>query len=260
MMDFEERVLAEAEDALDTKGIRRVFSEMDAEGINSNTMILPLDKQDVADTPIDEGELLPRAGSESVRRDVTFEKFGYEVTDDSDEDISEQAESLATLIAFKAADEIYDEVPVKRVFTTSGPNILDASVAEAMSAVPKDEQDTIVVSDVLATHIENKSSRGWNDIVADLEEETGVDIVVDEYNTLGSSDVLVVDRDRLGYEITRTPLQSKTYDEYEEYDPRFNNIDEEERTVVRTVGQAYTRRAFTVVDGNAGVILQFGQI
>lgn len=257
----EAQVLAEMR-GFERSGIRSVFTEIDLTDIKSNTYKFNIPVDEELTDSIDEGEYLPRTGNRQREEMIHFDKFGFEITDDTgDGEIENRVEQLNKVIASCAAREVYDNVRTSWGHSDRL-DIVETAIKEAGSSIMFDDQDIVVVPQVLGEAIANDDpTREWDEISDDFSEEYEVRVVTDQFNVLRGADVMVANTDHYGYEGTRMEPETNSYVEYERHDPaRQINIPESERTVVNQVTQAYVRKGFAVMDESAAHIVQFGNV
>lgn len=260
MSAVESTVYSAVQLELEKSGIRSVFREIDLSDIKSNTYKFPIQRDEEPGEIVPEGAEMPRSGSDYDERQITFDKFGFEVTDETSESqIDKNAELLVASIANQAYSEIYDSVQWDWASADNRLDIVDTATIDAGSVVPFGKQDTVVVSRLMAECIEDSDpTREWDEIASDLSQKHSVTVVTDEYNLLRASDVLVADSDRFGFEGFRNKLDLDSYVEYEEHCPRKQiHIPEEEREIRQEVTRVYTRRGFIAMNNDKAYIARF---
>jgi hypothetical protein len=241
--------------------ISYVFRDFDATDLNCNTIEFPKPSGfERIPGPVDEGEKIPSTATEYETQTLEFDKFGFEVTtEDGVEDVRDEVEFLYASTASTVADTIYGaDIPLewRRSDTRSG--MIEEALYGAYSEATPDV-DAVVVPEVLGEAIADEDpTREWDELAADIGSEYGVDVLTDEYNVLRGSDVLVVDRDRFGYEAHRENFETNVWEEFEEHDPAYgHHVPEEDREVRQEVIQAWLRRGWTVVDDDSAYIARF---
>jgi len=261
---FRQRVKGHVENNYDGPGVRALFSKLDGTDINSNTYEIPVQRDPEPPSKVAEGEEFPGRETELETIEVTAEKFGFQVGKDEndDEDILDRVDKFYNVIALNAVSEIYDNLDTEVEVSGSRINIIRDAIFSAGPEVPYGKIDTVVLSDVLAESIEeSQPARDWGDIRDDLEEEYEIRIIVDQFNVLRGSDVIVANSSRLGYEFVRSNVEVKVYEEFKDHYPaRWETVPEEDRTVRDEIAMVWKRLAFVVVDENAGKIVHFVQV
>lgn len=243
-------------------GIREAFREIDLSDTGSNVYKFKVPANGEPTNPIPEGEKMPRKGSTHQCKEVRFEKFGFEVTEDADdEDIEDQVEMLNATLASQAANEVYDHVRVSWA-SSDRLDIVETAIKEVGSTLTYADQKVVIVPQVLGEAIASEDpTRDWEELREDFEDSYSVRIITDPFNVLRGSDVLIANTDFFGYEATRTYPETNSYVEYEEHNPaRQIDIPEDERTVINEVTQAYMRKGFVVMDDDAAHIVRFGRV
>lgn len=214
---------------------RQAFREISATGIQSNSYTFNIDQDDMGSPSlIQEGEEFERDQSNVDQVTVTFEKYGGEVsiTMEAMEDgmidfKARQVEDMAREMAEKLNAEAYEELN-GNVNNTVGDNddVLSFSdIRDGMVAVRRESYnpDLIIVDldgygDLLTDPNFNRATDQGDEIVrsGEVGRVAGMDVVVDTTQQIADGNgAFVIDSDRYGYELTRTPVSTNEYEDPE---------------------------------------------
>lgn len=267
MADFSTDIATDLQTAIEditAIGIHQAFYPYDASDYNSNTLTFKLPDTDIdVPEPIREGAVMPRSDVTYTKKEVTFDKFGFEVTESQDTaDVLDEVERVQLTMATIASDVLYDELGVAIGDADDRSDIIPQAQLQARLCMQGVDVDTIIITELLAEAIANTDDENdWGDIRQALADEYDVDIVVDEYNVLRAGDVLAVDSTRMGCITLRTGPTVDEYAVYKEHDPRRQvDVPEDEREIKEHVAQAHLRLGHVVLDDGAGHIIRFGQL
>jgi hypothetical protein len=216
---------------------RRAFREIDASGIESNSYTFYIDQDDMGRPQIvGEGEEAPRHQSTVEEKTVQFDKFMGEVTltmeamqDGLIEMKAREVEDVARAMAERLNEEAFNE--------------LDSNVQTSLNDGSDigDGNDTLSFSDiVLGMNLTdanfNRATESGDEVVASAEvgRIAGMPVVIDTTQDIspGGHGAYAIDTTKYGYELTRTPMSTREYEEPERQ---------------ADVIQAFTRKAWTVI-------------
>ena len=251
---------------------RQAFREIDASGIESNSYTFYIEKNDMGRPSIvGENEEAPRHGAQSPEEfTVQFDKFMGElvITMEAMEDglmemKAREVENLARAMAEELNEEAYDAITTAvgaNAYTdVSGDNNNTLSFDDVIQGVkrlrkgPSDVDDTfepdlMIVdvdgyTDLLTDDNFNRATDAGDEVVRSGEiqgEVAGVPFVVDTTQDISDSGhgAFLIDTSRFGYELTRTSMTTREYEEPERQ---------------AEVVQAYCRKAWTAIFENAVV-------
>jgi HK97 family phage major capsid protein len=243
---------------------RRAFREIDASDIESNSYTFYIDDDNMGRPQIvGEGEEPPRHQSTVSEHTVQFDKYMGEVslTMEAQEDglIEMQArevEDLARAMSEELNETAYNELADNaQTKDNAGNTIGDANgtlsfsdIVEGMKALREDDYtpDLLVVdvdayTDLLTDSNFNRATEGGDEVVrsGEVGRVAGMPVVIDNTQDIaGGHGAFAVDTTRFGYELTRTPMSTRQY--------------EEESRMVDVI-QAFTRKAWTTIFPEAAV-------
>jgi hypothetical protein len=241
---------------------RRAFREIDASGIQSNSYTFHIDNDEMGrPTIVGEGEESPRHQSTVSEKTVTFEKYMGEVslTMESMEDgliemKAREIEDLARAMAEKLNTEAYSQLSSNlQNSLNNGDDIGDGNgtlsfsdITVGMKALVEDdyEPDLLFVDvdgyvDLLTDSNFNRATESGDEVVRTGEVGTvaGMTVILDSTQTIsGGNGAIAVDSTRYGYELTRTAMSTREYEEPERQ---------------ADVVQAFTRKAWTTIFSEA---------
>jgi hypothetical protein len=245
---------------------RRAFREIDASGIDSNSYTFYIDNDEMGRPSIvGEGEEAPRHQSTVNEKTVTFEKYMGEVSltmeameDGLIEMKAREIEDLARAMAEKLNAEAYDQLSSNLQSTlNAGPTIGDGNgtlsfsdITEGMKALTEDDYspDLLFVDvdgyvDLLTDSNFNRATESGDEVVRTGEVGTvaGMTVILDSTQSIsGGNGAIAVDSTRYGYELTRTPMSTREYEEPERQ---------------ADVVQAFTRKAWTTIFSEAAAVI-----
>jgi HK97 family phage major capsid protein len=237
---------------------RRAFREIDASGIESNSYTFYIDNDEMGRPSIvGEGEEAPRHQSTVREKTVKFEKYMGEVslTMESMEDgliemKAREIEDLARAMAEKLNQEAYQQLSANLQQDDSDNNAIgDANgtlsfsdITEGMKALAEDDYDPDILFvdvdgyvDLLTDSNFNRATESGDEVVRTGEVGTvaGMTVILDSTQDIADGHgAIAVDSTRYGYELTRTPMATREYEEPERQ---------------ADVVQAFTRKAWTTI-------------
>jgi len=237
---------------------RRAFREIDASNIQSNSYTFYIDDDNMGrPTIVGEGEEAPRHQSTVSETTVNFDKFMGEValTMEAMEDgliemKAREVEDVARAMAERLNAEAFDVIAANRQTTLeSGDDIGDgdgvlsfSDIVEGMKALREDSHtpDLLIVdidgyTDLLTDANFNRATESGDEVVASGEvgRIAGMPVVIDTTQDIsGGNGAFVFDTSKYGYELTRTPMSTREYEEPERQSD---------------VIQAFTRKAWTAI-------------
>jgi hypothetical protein len=214
---------------------RQAFREISATGIQSNSYTFNIDADDMGrPSVVAEGEEFERDQSNVDQVTVTFKKYGGEVaiTMEAMEDgmidfKAREVEELARAMAEKLNDEAFEELN-GNVDSTVGDDddVLSFSdIRDGMVAVRRNSYtpDLLIVDldgygDLLTDANFNRATDMGDEVVrtGEVGQIAGMRVVVDTTNDIADGNgAFVIDSDRYGYELTRTPVSTNEYEDPE---------------------------------------------
>lgn len=220
---------------------RQAFREISATGIGSNSYTFLVDDDNMGrPTVIAEGEEFERDESSVSEVTVTFDKIGGEVSitmeamEDGMIDMkAREVEDMGRAMAEELNDRAYDELS-GNVGTTVGDSddVLSFSdIRDGMVAVRQNnyDPDLLIVDldgygDLLTDSNFNRATESGDEVVrsGEVGRIAGMSVVVDNTHSIGtvedsgsSAGAFVIDTDRYGYELTRTPVSTNEYEDPE---------------------------------------------
>lgn len=237
---------------------RRAFREIDASNIQSNSYTFYIDQDDMGRPKIvGEGEEAPRHQSTVDEKTVQFDKFMGEITltmeameDGLIEMKAREVEDVARAMAERLNKEAFDVLDANNQIEDSGSNTIGDSnsvlsfsdIVEGLKALREDNYtpDLLIVdvdgyTDLLTDSNFNRATESGDDVVrsGEVGRIAGMPVVIDTTQAIaGGHGAFVVDTTRYGYELTRTPMSTREYEEPERQ---------------ADVIQAFTRKAWTVI-------------
>jgi HK97 family phage major capsid protein len=237
---------------------RRAFREIDASNIDSNSYTFYIDQDDMGRPQIvGEGEEAPRHQSTVGETTVQFDKFMGEVTltmeameDGLIEMKAREVEDVARAMAERLNQEAYDVLSSKvQQQDSDGNGIGDSNntlsfsdIVEGMKALREDDYtpDLLIVdidgyTDLLTDSNFNRATEQGDEVVrsGEVGRIAGMPVVIDNTQDIAEGHgAFAVDTTRYGYELTRTPMSTREYEEPERQ---------------ADVIQAFTRKAWTVI-------------
>jgi len=237
---------------------RRAFREIDATGIESNSYTFHIDNDEMSRPQIvGEGEESPRHQSTVGEKTVKFEKYMGEVslTMESMEDgliemKAREIEDLARSMAERLNEEAYNQLSANLQQVDSDSNAIgDANgtlsfsdITEGIKALSEDDYDPDLLFvdvdgyvDLLTDSNFNRATESGDEVVRTGEVGTvaGMTVILDSTQDIaGGNGAIAVDSTRYGYELTRTPMSTREYEEPER---------------MADIVQAFTRKAWTTI-------------
>jgi len=246
---------------------RRAFREIDASNIESNSYTFYIDQDDMGRPQIvGEGEEAPRHQSTVGETTVQFDKFMGEVTltmeameDGLIEMKAREVEDVARAMAERLNQEAYDVLSSNvQTQDADSNNIGDSNgtlsfsdIVEGMKALREDDYtpDLLIVdidgyTDLLTDSNFNRATEQGDEVVrsGEVGRIAGMPVVIDNTQDIGSGGhgAFAIDTTRYGYELTRTPMSTREYEEPERQ---------------ADVIQAFTRKAWTVIFQDAAAVI-----
>ena len=240
---------------------RRAFREIDASGVQSNSYTFHIDNDEMGRPKIvGEGEESPRHQSTVREMTVQFEKYMGEValTMEAMEDgliemKAREIEDLARAMAERLNEEAFSQLDENRQDAVGDSNgtLSFSDITEGMKELRKaDYQPDLLFVDVdgyvdlLTDSNFNRATDQGDEVVRSGEVGTvaGMTVIVDSTQDLGTEGhgAVAVDSTRYGYELTRTPMSTREYEEPERQ---------------ADVVQAFTRKAWATIFPNAAVLI-----
>jgi hypothetical protein len=245
---------------------RRAFREIDASGIESNSYTFHIDNDEMSRPSIvNEGEASPRHQSTVSEKTVQFEKYMGEVSltmeameDGLIEMKAREIEDLARAMAEKLNEEAFEQLSSElQTQDSEGETIGDGNdvmsfsdITEGMKALSEDSHDPDMIFvdvdayvDLLTDANFNRATESGDEVVRTGEVGTvaGMTVIIDTtQDVAGGHGGIVVDSTRYGYELTRTPMSTREYEEPERQ---------------ADVVQAFTRKAWTTIFSDAAALI-----
>lgn len=239
---------------------RDVFNQISATGIQSNAYRFHVAQDDMGNPQyIPEGAEFPRDQSSVEPVTVTFEKYGDEVsmTMEAQEDgmidmkareIEDLARAMDEHLDDKAFNHLNDNV--KTTVGDGNDTMTFSDVKEGMVEVRRGNYspDTLILDldaygDLLVDDSFNRATSAGDNVVdtGDIGQVVGMDVVVDNTHDIGgdgNGGAFVVDSNKFGYELTRTPISTNEYTDPERQ---------------ADIMQIYTRKAWAPIWTDAAV-------
>jgi len=245
---------------------RRAFREINASDISSNSYTFYIDDDNMGRPQIvGEGEEPPRHQSTVSEYNVQFNKYMGEVslTMEAQEDglIEMQArevEDLARAMSEELNAEAYEVLDSNAQTQDNDSNTIGdqngtlsfSDIVEGMKALREEDYtpDMLIVdvdgyTDLLTDSNFNRATESGDEVVRNGEvgRVAGMPVIIDNTQDIaGGHGAFAVDTTRFGYELTRTPMSTREYEE-------------ESRQV--DVIQAFTRKAWTAIFPEAAVVI-----
>jgi len=245
---------------------RRAFREIDASGIDSNSYTFYIDNDEMSrPTIVGEGEESPRHQSTVAEKTVKFEKYMGEVSltmeameDGLIEMKARDIEDLARAMAEKLNAEAYDQLSSNLQSTLQSGNTIGDSnstlsfsdITEGMKALTEDNYDPDLLFvdvdgyvDLLSDSNFNHATESGDEVVRTGEVGTvvGMTVILDSTQSIsGGHGAIAVDSTRYGYELTRTPMSTREYEEPERQ---------------ADVVQAFTRKSWATIFSDAAAVI-----
>jgi len=252
---------------------RQVFDQIDATGISSNAYEFQIAQDDMGRVQlVPQGAEVPRHHSTVDTVTVTFDKFAGEVTIT----MEAEADSLLDMKAREVEDlgRAMDETLNAEAFNTLNDNVSDEvgdangdfsfrDIRDAIIAVRNNgyNPDTMVLDlhaygDLLTNEKFNRATAAGDQVVAtgEIGQIAGLNVVIDNAHDIGDTGThdadetyddtdhghgaFLVDTNNFGYELQRTPMASRRYEDPER---------------MADVVQVYTRRAWKALFNEAAV-------
>jgi len=241
---------------------RRAFREIDASGIESNSYTFHIDNDEMSrPTIVNEGEESPRHQSTVSEKTVKFEKYMGEVSltmeameDGLIEMKAREIEDLARAMAEKLNAEAYSQISANLQTSSSSGSIGDSNgtmsfsdITEGIKALSEDDYDPDLLFvdvdayvDLLTDSNFNRATEQGDEVVRTGEVGTvaGMTVILDSTQDITGDGhgAIAVDSTRYGYELTRTPMSTREYEEPERQ---------------ADIVQAFTRKAWTTIFSDA---------
>jgi hypothetical protein len=238
---------------------RRAFREIDASNIQSNSYTFYIDQDDMGRPKIvGEGEEAPRHQSTVDERTISFDKFMGEVTitmeameDGLIEMKAREVEDVARAMAERLNEEAHAVLDANAQTQDNDSNSIGdqngtlsfSDIVAGMKALREDsyQPDLLIVdvdgyADLLTDANFNRATESGDEVVrtGEVGRVAGMPVFIDTTQDIGSQGhgAFAVDSSRYGYELTRTPMSSREYEEPERQ---------------ADVIQAFTRKAWTSI-------------
>jgi len=239
---------------------RQAFREIDASDIQSNSYTFYIEQNEIGrPTIVGEGEEAPRHGAETPEEHtVQFDKYMGElvITMEAMEDglmemKAREVEDLARAMAEELNEEAYNAIDDAvdapgNPYTATGDsnNILSfEDIVEGMKQLQKEsyEPDLLIVdidgyTDLLTDDNFNRATDSGDELVrnGEIGRIADIPVVVDTTQELGQDGhgALMFDTTRFGYELTRSSMTTREYEEPERQ---------------AEVVQVYNRKAWTAI-------------
>jgi len=238
---------------------RRAFREIDASNIQSNSYTFYIDQDDMGRPKIvGEGEEAPRHQSTVDERTISFDKFMGEVTitmeameDGLIEMKAREVEDVARAMAERLNEEAHAVLDANAQTLDNDSNSIGdqngtlsfSDIVAGMKALREDsyQPDLLIVdvdgyADLLTDANFNRATESGDEVVrtGEVGRVAGMPVFIDTTQDIGSQGhgAFAVDSSRYGYELTRTPMSSREYEEPERQ---------------ADVIQAFTRKAWTSI-------------
>jgi flagellar biosynthesis regulator FlaF len=245
---------------------RRAFREIDASGIDSNSYTFYIDNDEMGrPTIVGEGEEAPRHQSTVSEKTVKFEKYMGEVSltmeameDGLIEMKAREIEDLARAMAEKLNAEAYEQLSKNlQSSLNDGGGIGDGNstlsfsdITDGMKALTEDNYDPDLLFvdvdgyvDLLTDSNFNRATESGDEVVRTGEVGTvaGMTVILDSTQSISDGHgAIAVDSTRYGYELTRSPMSTREYEEPERQ---------------ADVVQAFTRKAWTTIFEDAAAVI-----
>jgi hypothetical protein len=245
---------------------RRAFREIDASGIDSNSYTFYIDNDEMGrPTIVGEGEEAPRHQSTVSEKTVKFEKYMGEVSltmeameDGLIEMKAREIEDLARAMAEKLNAEAYEQLSKNlQSSLNDGGGIGDGNstlsfsdITDGMKALTEDNYDPDLLFvdvdgyvDLLTDSNFNRATESGDEVVRTGEVGTvaGMTVILDSTQSISDGHgAIAVDSTRYGYELTRSPMSTREYEEPERQ---------------ADVVQAFTRKAWTTIFSDAAAVI-----
>ena len=248
---------------------REAFREIDASSISSNSYTFYIEENDMGRPEIvGEGQEAPRHGAETpTEHTVQFDKYMGElvITMEAMEDglmemKAREVEDLARAMAEELNEQAYNVLDQASDDNSySGAGGIDAGdgndllsfedIIDGMKKMQKEDYDPdmLIVDidgyyDLLTDDNFNRATQSGDEVVesGEIGRVAGLPVILDTTQSLGSNGhgAFAVDTTRFGYELTRTDMTTREYEEPERQ---------------AEVVQAYTRKAWTAIFEDAVV-------
>jgi N4-gp56 family major capsid protein len=244
---------------------RRAFREIDATGIESNSYTFYIDQDDMGRPQIvGEGEEAPRHQSTVEETTVQFDKYMGEVSltmeameDGLIEMKAREVEDVARAMAEKLNEEAYNVLSNGSNHQTkdsddntigdSNGTLSFSDIVEGMKALREDDYvpDLLIVdvdgyTDLLTDSNFNRATESGDEVVrsGEVGRIAGMPVVIDSTQDIssGGHGAYAIDTTRYGYELTRTQMSTREYEEPERQ---------------TDVIQAFTRKSWTTIFSDA---------
>lgn len=238
---------------------RQVFDQINATGIKSNAYTFNIAEDNMGRVRIvPEGAEVPRHESSVRQVVVTFDKFAGEVamTMEAQEDgmldmKAREVKDLGRAMDETLDNEAYTELSnnIKTTVGDNGGTFGFGDIRDGIIEVRRDNYtpDTMILDidaygDLLTDPNFNRATQSGDALVASGEVGAiaGLNVIVDNSHDIGTAGhgAYLIDTDRYGYELRRTPMATRAYEDPER---------------MADVVQAYTRRSWKVLFEDAAV-------
>jgi len=243
---------------------RRAYREIDASGIESNSYTFHIDNDDMSRPQIvNEGEESPRHQGTVTEKTIKFEKYMGEVSltmeameDGLVEMKAREIEDLARSMAERLNEEAYNQLSANlQTQDNDGNNVGDdndvlsfSDITEGVKALSEDNYDPDLLFvdvdgyvDLLTDSNFNRATESGDELVrtGEVGQVAGMTVILDTTQDIsGGTGAIAVDSTRYGYELTRTPMSTREYEEPERQ---------------ADVVQAFTRKAWATIFSEAAV-------
>lgn len=241
------------------------FRDYNATNIASNVVQIPVPKDDMGSPKIvDEGAEFPRTHEDYELKELTFDKFGFEIpltmeaVEDSrinltEDQVDRQAREMAEDINWRAFTHIVEALGADMVGDGDGTMTYNDVVDGREALVSESYSPDLLIADSASVHDLMRSDNFLRatDLGDQLRRDgavgriAGMEVIEDDsglnLTDNGNPGALMVDTDNFGYEGTRTPIQTEEYEE------------------VRTQTEVYrifARMGWLVTDDDSGVIIE----
>lgn len=243
---------------------RQVYDQISATGISSNAYQFNVAQDDMGRVQVvPEGAEIPRTQSTVKEVVVNFDKYAAEVsiTMEAQEDgmidmKAREIEDLARAMDERLNDEAFTELD-NNYKTTVGDSNDQLSFADIRDGVVELRSgnynpDTIILDldgygDLLTDSNFNRATQEGDEVVntGEIGEIAGMNVIVDNTHDIGDDNgggagdgAFIVDSNKFGYELTRTPISTNQYNDPERQ---------------ADMMQIYTRKAWKHIFSDAAV-------
>jgi len=244
---------------------RQAFREIDASDIQSNSYTFYIEQNDMGRPEIvGEGQEAPRHGAETPEEHtVQFDKYMGElvITMEAMEDgllemKAREVEDLARAMAEELNEQAFDVLDAnaqKSPDVGDGNSVLSfADIVDGIKTLREDsysQPDLLIVdlegyTDLLTDDNFNRATESGDEVVrsGEVGQVAGMPVIVDTTQSIsdGGHGAFAIDTTRFGYELTRTSMTTREYEEPERQ---------------AEVVQAFTRVAWTSIFPEAAAVI-----